>query len=158
MPIRGRTRIGQAEIVVGFRHGRSASVYWDLDPVYQFNANGELRRVFSDGLRYAAFNGVLMRLDQSRDVHLPSHARSVTAEPAMGRLTLQPQAIAKKENSRLLDHLHRCLSQLQASLSQEDLAHWETQGESAEAFRHRLACWGDTIGVPFKIADTPAIV
>ncbi|KAA1261068.1 hypothetical protein LF1_36120 [Rubripirellula obstinata] len=158
MPIRGRTQIDQAEVVVGFRQTipeglcGSASLYWDQDPVYQFNSSGELRRVFLNGQRYAAENGVLMRLNQSRNRSSPDQ----TETPA-GRLKLNPIAVADNETSEILAHLHRCLSQLHASLRQSDPPRWQTHGENTEAFCERLADWIGTIEVPCKIASSPAV-
>ena len=66
MPIRGRIDLDGTEIVIGFRKCGSASLYWDQDPVFQFNALHQLRRVYFRGIRYAAENGVLNQLGQSR--------------------------------------------------------------------------------------------
>jgi hypothetical protein len=41
-------------VVIGFRRGGDASVYLGSDPVYHFNAAGELRRAYRDGLLYKA--------------------------------------------------------------------------------------------------------
>jgi len=41
---------GPTEVFAGFRANNAASIYFDQDPVYHFNANGEMRRAFVDGL------------------------------------------------------------------------------------------------------------
>ena len=40
---------GGKPVFVGFRTNGAASVFFDSDPVYQFNSNGELRRAFVAG-------------------------------------------------------------------------------------------------------------
>ena len=62
MPVRGETQIDGHTIVIGFRSDSQASLYCDADPVFQFNANNQLRRVYFHGERYAAEQGVLIKL------------------------------------------------------------------------------------------------
>src|SRR6186997_1242741 len=53
-------------IVVGFRRDGSASFFFGVDPVYQFNAACELRRAFVGGLLYKAERGRLVSLSRQR--------------------------------------------------------------------------------------------
>lgn len=53
-------------VVVGFRRDGSASVFFGAEPVYQFNALGELRRAYNEGLLYKAERGVLVSLSRRR--------------------------------------------------------------------------------------------
>jgi hypothetical protein len=53
-------------IVVGFRRDGSLSVFFGPDPVYQFNAAGELRRAYCKGLLYKAERGSLVSLRRER--------------------------------------------------------------------------------------------
>lgn len=57
-------------VVAGFRRDGSISFFLGADPVYQFNAAGELRRAFVDGLLYKAEGGrlVSLRREQSQEV------------------------------------------------------------------------------------------
>lgn len=58
---------GRAEpVVVGFRREGGVSVYFGADPAYHFNAAGELRRAFCDGLLYKADGGRLASLNRQR--------------------------------------------------------------------------------------------
>jgi hypothetical protein len=58
---------GEAEpIVVGFRRDGAASFFFGADPVYQFNAAGELRRAYVSGLLYKAERGRLVSLQRER--------------------------------------------------------------------------------------------
>jgi hypothetical protein len=53
-------------IVVGFRRGGDASFFFGPDFVIQFNAAGELRRAYCDGLLYKAERGRLVSLERVR--------------------------------------------------------------------------------------------
>src|SRR5437870_346539 len=53
-------------IVAGFRRDGSLSIFFGGDPVYQFNARGELRRAFVNGLLYKAVQGKLAALRRVR--------------------------------------------------------------------------------------------
>ena len=57
---------GANHIVVGFRASGALSVFFGEDPVYQFNAAGQLRRAFCDGLLYKAARGRLVSLRRER--------------------------------------------------------------------------------------------
>ena len=58
---------GQAEsIVAGFRRDGAASFFFAADPVYQFNAAGELRRAFAGGLLYKVDGGQLVEMRRER--------------------------------------------------------------------------------------------
>jgi hypothetical protein len=53
-------------VVAGFRTGGAASFYFGGDTVYQFNANGQLRRAHCDGLLFKASRGKLVSLARKR--------------------------------------------------------------------------------------------
>jgi hypothetical protein len=53
-------------VIVGFRQDGAASIFFGADPVYQFNAAGELRRAFVGGLLYKAERGKLVSLRRER--------------------------------------------------------------------------------------------
>jgi hypothetical protein len=53
-------------VVIGFRKSGAASVYIGQDPVYHFNAAGELRRAFAEGRLYKAENGRLISMQRRR--------------------------------------------------------------------------------------------
>lgn len=55
-----------APVVVGFRRDGAASVFFASEPVYQFNARGELRRAYHHGLLYKAERGRLVSLSRRR--------------------------------------------------------------------------------------------
>lgn len=54
------------DVVVGFRRDGALSIFFGEDPVYQFNAAGELRRAYRDGKLLKAVGGKLAALDRIR--------------------------------------------------------------------------------------------
>ena len=56
-------------IVAGFRRDGALSVFFGEDPVYQFNAAGELRRAYCDGKLLKATRGRLAALQRVRTEH-----------------------------------------------------------------------------------------
>ena len=53
-------------VVVGFRRDGSASLFFGVDPVYQFTATKELRRAYRQGALIKAERGKLVRLERNR--------------------------------------------------------------------------------------------
>jgi hypothetical protein len=53
-------------VVVGFRRDGAISTYFGADPAYHFNAAGELRRAYFDGLLFKAEQGRLISLERVR--------------------------------------------------------------------------------------------
>ena len=53
-------------IVAGFRRNGALSIFFGQDPVYQFNAAGELRRAYNDGKLLKADRGRLSALQRVR--------------------------------------------------------------------------------------------
>src|SRR5262245_10991650 len=60
--------IGNAgqHVVAGFRTNGAASIFFGADPVYQFNAAGELRRAYCDGVLIKGSRGRLVSLSRKR--------------------------------------------------------------------------------------------
>ena len=57
----------QAEVIVaGFKRNGSWSIYFGSDPVYQFDADGRLRRAFADGFLWRTQGTTLARLQRER--------------------------------------------------------------------------------------------
>jgi hypothetical protein len=56
----------EESIVAGFRRDGAASFFFGADPVYQFNAAGELRRAFVGGLLYKTNGGRLVAMRRER--------------------------------------------------------------------------------------------
>lgn len=94
-------------VVVGFRRDGSASVFWDGDPVYQFNRRNELRRGF--------WQGRMLKAEQGRLVALSRHRT-----PAAVQLLREPLSASEQQTflTTLADHL----CQLQHAIQQGQLS------------------------------------
>lgn len=53
-------------LFTGYKRNGAFSLYLDADPVYQFDANGKLRRAFVDGLIYRTEGKTLARMKRKR--------------------------------------------------------------------------------------------
>jgi hypothetical protein len=76
VPSSSTSKAAETPIVVGFRADGALSVFFAEDPVYQFNAAGELRRAYCDGLLLKAVRGRLISLQRVRcanEVQLVHH-------------------------------------------------------------------------------------
>ena len=72
-------------ITAGFRVSGAMSIYFGADPVYQFNATGELRRAHCDGRLFKAVRGRLVSLRRTRqhgEVQLLRHGLGVDEQAA----------------------------------------------------------------------------
>jgi hypothetical protein len=73
-------------LVAGFRSDGALSIFFGEDPVYQFNAAGELRRAYSDGTLVKAVRGRLTSLERVRkphEVQLVRHELTAAEEVAL---------------------------------------------------------------------------
>jgi hypothetical protein len=78
--------LSDGHIIAGFRRNGALSIFFGEDPVYQFNAAGELRRAYCDGKLLKAMNGQLVALERVRtdlEVHLVCHELSETEETTL---------------------------------------------------------------------------
>lgn len=62
----GLEGVRHQELFVGARENGNWSVYFDEDPVLQFNEQSQIRRAFFDETRYAAYDGVLVQLQRDQ--------------------------------------------------------------------------------------------
>jgi hypothetical protein len=99
-------------IVVGFRRDGSASFFFGADPVYQFNAAGELRRAFADGLLYKAEAGRLVSLRRERSATETALIRhELTPDETDALLATLTQHFAHLR-SALESHAHQLLREV----------------------------------------------
>jgi len=151
MPIRGRLLIDQQDVVIGFRDDGAFSLYWDQDPVFQFDADRQLRRVFLNCNRYKSQNRRLVRLTQP--------AADQTA--AVGRLRLLEETVSADEEAQILQRLTGCLQQIQEHLAlpvdSPDAHTLQSVGASAPEFRTVVLQWIASLPRPVRIADQPSV-
>src|SRR4051794_11750471 len=92
-------------IVCGFRRDGSASFYFGADPVYQFNAAGQLRRAFLAGRLLKAERGRLIALRRER---------------SQQEIALVRDELAAEAQAALLADLGRRLERLEQTLQAGD--------------------------------------
>ena len=135
MPIRGETQIDGHTIVVGFRSAGRLSLYCDADPVFQFNADKELRRVYFQGERYSAENGMLVKL--TRDTQ--------GGKVVFCREDVPPQIVVEIKTT-LANWVHK--------LEQTSMSAWTSADEHAK-FTEGLSQWLRDRDTTIAIADNP---
>jgi hypothetical protein len=148
MAYRGRLLIDGVEVVIGFRSGGQASVYWGQDPVFQFNSLHQLRRLFLDGVRLAAENGRLVKLKQDDE----------TMSPRVAAIRLEREPIS----SELLCEIEARWQSCHRELTQRVILPWDDSGtvvgESPESFRERLRIFCDSTSQALRIAGHPGLI
>lgn len=128
-------------IVVGFRRDGAASFFFGEDPVYQFNAAGELRRAYVCGLLYKAEKGKLIALRRERT---PTETALVRHE------------LTDAETITLLNTMRQLLLQLQTTLSTSSQQLLRELPPAADVSR-RIAAWLNTLPDPVRLADKPHV-
>jgi hypothetical protein len=137
MPWRGECVIDGAKVILGFRSQGQASLFCDVDPVFQFNRQRELRRAYFNGTRYRAENGRLIAL---------------TRDSRGGRVEFDAQAIDSTLNATLVESLRSWLSAVRMAA---ETGAWRVEGEPIESFQTRLRLWLADLGDPPIVAAAP---
>jgi hypothetical protein len=101
----------ETPIVAGFRAEGGLSVFFGEDPVYQFNADGELRRAYCAGTLLKAVRGRLVALTRERAEH---------------RTQLLRHELTDEEHAEFLAGLTVRLQELAASLA---TSHFDVRGQ-----------------------------
>lgn len=126
-------------VVVGFRAGGEASVFFGADPVYHFNADGELRRAYVGGLLYKAERGRLVSLRRQRSER---------------EVALVRHDLSDSEAADLLSGMQKRLAELAAAIA----------GGAFQVFGQvpadrdvlcRIRGWLATLPAPVRIAPAP---
>lgn len=147
MSVRGRLLIDGTEVVIGFRSRGQLSLYWDQDPVFQFDEAGRLRRAFLDSNRLKVEKGRLVRIKKA-DEH---------DGPSASRLRLIVESLSEIEQSVILQSLSECLQQIDEALDPLALARREqelqTVGASEADFALRVRNWISQLESPVRLAD-----
>jgi len=105
---RAAWRIGESEIVIGFRTAAAISIFFGEDPVFQFNDAGQLRRGFLNGILLKADRGFLVKMSRHRTDHsveLRSHQCSLEEQEAIVQLAsgrISQIATQLREGSQIL--------------------------------------------------------
>ena len=133
---------GEAEsFVVGFRRDGSASFFFGVDPVYQFNKSIELRRAYRHGFLIKAEQGHLIRLERRRTskvVELLRHEMSADEERVF------------------IDGLVATIGRLHKAIGQGDCKLVGRVPGDVDVMQ-RITRWLDDVSLPPKIASTPRV-
>lgn len=126
-------------VVIGFRRMGCGSIYFDQDPVYQFNTAGELRRAYLAGLRYKAEGGRLVSLR-------PERSSSAT--------TLAAHELSPVEQTAALTNLEGHLARLQQRLAE---GQYQVAGQSPAGVDlvERSRRWLVELPRPVRVAAEP---
>ena len=128
-------------IVVGFRRDGSASFFFGVDPVYQFNSDLGLRRAFVGGLLYKAERGRLVSLTRQRTAKSVSLFRAELTAP---------------EATDFLAEMRKRLSALQLAL-QNGRFLLAGQVPIDADIPDRIRCWLDRLPTRIAIAQAPNV-
>lgn len=133
---------GEAEpVVVGFRTGGAASVFFGGDPVYQFNAAGELRRAYVGGLLYKADHGRLVELTRDR------------TEEAVVLLTRQ---LSPEESNAILRQARERIAAVTSALADGSAVVVRQYPEDA-TIGERICDWFDQLPPRLRAACSPRV-
>ena len=133
---------GEAEpVTVGFRKGGALSVYFGGEAVYQFNAAGQLRRAFVDGLLYKSERGRLVALRRERT---PT------------QVVLQSTQLGDAETTALVTAARDHLRRLELALDQGT---FELVGQvtTISDFVSHLRQWLARMPQPWQVATRPNV-
>ncbi|HUG67676.1 MAG TPA: hypothetical protein VMM76_07985 [Pirellulaceae bacterium] len=127
--------------LVGFRRGGEASVFVGTDPVFQFNAAGELRRGF--------WNGRLVKAEGSRLVYL--ERRRTETEVQLVR-----QKFTAAQTTEFLQLAMETLNRLRRALHHGDLDILQQVPLELDVVAE-LTAWLDSVADPLAIASIPNV-
>jgi hypothetical protein len=135
VPFKGK----QVEVLAGFR-GEALSLYFADDPVFHFNARGELRRAFVADQLIKAAHGRLIAMKPKRELE---------------RTFLEAAMITESEQQLLLADLRQRLTSLAAALSSKRFDLLGMQPPDSEALP-LLESWLNTFKDP-SVAMSPRV-
>jgi len=133
---------GQADSwVVGFRRGGDASVFVGADPVFQFNAAGELRRGF--------WNGRLVKAEAKRLVYLERRRTETEVQLIRHEFTDAQLTEFLKLAVETLGLLRQCLSSHDFEILKQVPLNLDIVAD--------VGVWLDSLAGPLAIASRPNV-
>lgn len=137
---RGEVLLNDTKVVVGFRRHDQIALYCGEDPVFQFNSEPAIRRVyFKDGV-YRAESRQLVRLVRSREV---------------GRVAFCPEPLDHLAEQEVFRVLEFWASRIEEAIDEPG---WSIVGEESSRFRDRLRGWFKRFAFPPLIAEAPNVL
>lgn len=139
---RAELSLGGAEpIVAGFRRDGSISFYFGSDPVYQFNAAGQLRRAYVDGHLIKAEQGRLARLRRQQ---------------GEGQVELLRHDLDEPQTEALLDRMRSDLVDLRQAIVRQQYVVRGQRPEDRDIVG-RIGTWLEGMGESIAIANSPGL-
>jgi hypothetical protein len=142
MPLRGECTLSGRQVVIGFRDAGQLSLYCGPDPVFQFNADRQLRRAFFEGRKFAADHGQLVEL---------------VRETRGGKVEFLKLSVDASTNSSVLQSLNDWLRKIDNAALWDAFSWRVPGGGDTDLFRERLVEWLEQIPTVPEIADTPNV-
>ncbi len=144
LPERGRVTESKTgrEWLIGWRDRTAVSLFDGVDPVFQFNRSGQLRRVFLDGQKLAADGGQLTRLTRQSDSAV--------------RMAHDAHVLSTEQRDRVLQCFTASATELEHVLIGGQVR-IETVGIAPDAFTERLRSWLARVN-RIEIAHGPGVV
>ena len=122
-------------VVVGFRRDGSLSVFFDQDPVYQFNPTGQLRRAYVDGFLFRTQGHTLARLTRERTAANTTLLRhDLTADELE-----QFQTAMRDRLARLFERLNASAVRVEREVREQDIADYADGLEDVLSVENWLA-------------------
>jgi hypothetical protein len=115
-------------VVIGFRADGAMSLYFDTDPVYHFNRNGELRRAFCDGKLIKAEKQRLISMQRLRQ---------------LGEVVLLRHEMSNEEQTSFVFKMLRRLRSLQQQCTAGELVSVGQVPDDADVLRRALEWLAD---------------
>lgn len=140
---------------MGFRSAGQFSLYCDQDPVFQFNAQSQLRRVYYQGRKLKAEQGSLMELTRGNQRTI----QSPTKPTAVRQVKLTETPIGEEQQTAILDDLKYWLQLIQQSMQTDSPTENEFACVGAEprAFKELVLAWMEKRPSDQVIADGPGL-
>lgn len=165
MPLRGRLLIDGIEVVIGFRPSGQCSLYWNQDPVFQFDAQHRLRRAFVDSRRLKAQDGRLAYLKRVESQGNSDQDGVDHPKAGIDPIRFSSELLPLGEERRILQKLNDCLQQIEQRLrpttTSEDarsqpINDLQCVGASEVEFSECVLSWIERLGRPIRIAPSPS--
>jgi hypothetical protein len=129
-------------IVVGFRDGQAASVYFGEEPVYHWNFQGQLRRAYLAGKLVKAEQGRLVSWRKQRDA---------------GQVQMIREEFTTRQQTQFLEALDAKLNQLHSALRDGQFELVGQVSQSHPSVVQLTLAWLEHLPRPLRIADVPNV-
>ena len=128
-------------IVVGFRRGGAASVYFGQDEAHHFDSAARMRRAYRDGLLFKADRGRLASLERRR---------------SEGQVQLVRHDLSEAETAAFLGRAERRLRELKAAMAAGSVR-WLREVPQGGGVREQIGAWLAGLPERIEVARSPRV-